>query len=337
MKVCDLKIKVMHSGTLNPWFNLATEDWIFHDIEPEGHTLYLWKNSETVVIGRYQNPWVECRLELMEKEGVKLARRQSGGGAVYHDSRNLNFTFMSGIDNYSKERNFEIIISALSKFGIDVEVSGRNDLLTGGRKISGSAFKLARDRAFHHGTLLVDVDLDRLSAYLNPDNRKLSSKGIESVKSRVANLTEYNHEINTEVLENVITEVFFDYYGYGEEEILDLESLERKTALLNYFELMKSHEWLYQKSPDFTHRIDRRFYWGGIEINLNVQQAEITDVVIFSDCLYPEMINMLTEILKGVSYTGSSLENVAEYLSEYNSEWSRIVKDIFKALIDEIC
>ena len=178
----SIKTRVLHSETFNPWFNLATEDWIFRDMNPEGHVLYLWRNSETVVIGRYQNPWLECRLDAMKADGVRLARRQSGGGAVYHDHQNLNFTFMSGVDVYDKERNFEIIIDALSKFGIKAETSGRNDMIVGGRKISGSAFKLTKDRAFHHGTLLVDVDLGRLGNYLNPDVLKLESKGIKSVK-----------------------------------------------------------------------------------------------------------------------------------------------------------
>jgi len=275
-------------------------------------------------------------MELMSTEGVKLARRQSGGGAVYHDSRNLNFTFMSGIRDYSKERNFEIIIDALSEFGIEAEVSGRNDILAGGRKISGSAFKLTKDRAFHHGTLLVDVDLGRLTGYLNPDERKLSSKGIKSVKSRVANLTEFNPEIGTDVLASGITEAFFTRLGRGSEETMNLDALENIPRLVEYYELMKSEEWLYQKSPDFTHRIDRRFDWGGIEINIDVHHAEIADVVIFSDCLYPEMVKLLIEKLKGQPYRRSSVESMSDYLQQQNPDWQECLLDISGALIEEI-
>ena len=330
------KIRVLHSETLNPWFNLATEDWIFRDMEPDGHVLYLWRNSETVVIGRYQNPWTECRLDQMEADGVKLARRQSGGGAVYHDSRNLNFTFLSGKDDYSKERNFEIIIEALGTFGISAEVSGRNDILAGGRKISGSAFKLTRDRAFHHGTLLVDVDLGRLGGYLNPDERKLSSKGIKSVKSRVANLTDFNPDIDTVKLSDAITKTFFSRLGSGTEEVMDLSSLEKIPRLVEYYELMKSGEWLYQKSPDFTHRIDRRFDWGGIEINIDVHRAEIADIVIFTDCLFPEMIRMLCGSLKGRPYSRLSVEEAAKEIGEHNPDWQNCIDDIVAVLVSEI-
>jgi lipoate-protein ligase A len=336
MSNTKLKTGVLHSETMNPWFNLATEDWIFRDMEPEGHILYLWRNSETVVIGRYQNPWIECRMDRMRDEGVKLARRQSGGGAVYHDSRNLNFTFMSGLDEYSKERNFEIIINALSGFGIDAEVSGRNDILSGGRKISGSAFKLTKDRAFHHGTLLVDVDLNRLSEYLNPDKKKLISKGIKSVKSRVANLTEFNSELKVESLASGIRDSFFNMLGSGTEDSMDLGSLEKIPRLVDYYELMKSDQWLYQKSPDFTHRIERRFGWGGIEINIDIHHAEIADIVIFTDCLYPEMIKMLCSKLKGMPYSRQSVETVAGELSVFNIDWLESVNDICGIMTEEL-
>ncbi|MBI9106503.1 MAG: lipoate--protein ligase [Spirochaetales bacterium] len=332
----NLKTRVLHSETLDPWLNLATEDWIFRDMEPDGHILYLWQNSETVVIGRYQNPWIECRLDLMREEGVKLARRQSGGGAVYHDRGNLNFTFMSGIDDYNKERNFEIILTALSGFGIEAEVSGRNDILAEGRKISGSAFKLTRDRAFHHGTLLVDVDLGRLTSYLNPDQRKLSSKGIKSVKSRVANLTEFNPQLETGILSEGITEAFFSRLGRGAEETMDLLSLDKIPRLVDYYQLMKSEHWLYQKSPDFTHRIERRFIWGGIEINIDVHHAEIADIVIFTDSLFPEMIKILTVQLKGEPYSRSSVDAAADYLRKRNPDWTDCVDDISAVLIEEI-
>ncbi len=331
----QIETKVFYSGTENPWFNLAIENWIFNDIAPEKHYLYLWRNSDTVVIGRYQNPWKECRLEIMEKDNVKLARRQSGGGAVYHDRKNLNFTFMSGVDNYSKERNFEIIIQALSKLGIKAEVSGRNDILVEGRKISGSAFKLTKDRAFHHGTLLVDVDLERLSMYLNPDRKKLESKGIKSVKSRVANLNEYNNEIDTEVLERVITETFFEYRGSGEKEILDLNVLKRTPRLIDYYELMKSWEWVYKKSPDFNYRLEKWFEWGTVEINLDVKNAEVLDAVIFTDCLYPEMINKFVKKIKGVPFERSSIEAVVESVCDSNSDWVPCMSDILTAVVND--
>ena len=151
------KLKVFLSDSTDPWFNLATEDWIFRDMDPSYQVLFLWRNAETVVIGRFQNPWTECDVEKMEADGIKLARRQSGGGAVFHDLGNTNFTFLSGADEYDKERNNRIITDALARFGITAEPSGRNDIIVEGRKVSGSAFKKKRDRAFHHGTMLINA------------------------------------------------------------------------------------------------------------------------------------------------------------------------------------
>ncbi|MED6317513.1 MAG: lipoate--protein ligase [Pseudomonadota bacterium] len=187
-----MKLRILKSAVTNPWFNLATEDWIFNTLNPDSHTLFLWRNSETVVIGRSQNPWVECKTDKMAADDVFLARRQSGGGAVFHDLGNTNFTFLSPKHAYDQTANFTIIINALKKLGIDATLSGRNDMQVGDRKISGSAFKHAADRSFHHGTLLVNANMQKLGDYLNPHPLKLKAKGIKSVRARVANLVAFN-------------------------------------------------------------------------------------------------------------------------------------------------
>jgi len=163
------------SETHDPFFNLATEDWIFTDMNPEEHILFLWRNDRTVVIGRNQNPWAECNLKSMADKNVHLVRRQTGGGAVFQDLGNTNFTFLSSKDRYDKQRNFQIIINALKKLGINAEFSGRNDLVVDGRKISGSAFREQPDRAFHHGTILINANLGELAEYLTPSQKKLNS------------------------------------------------------------------------------------------------------------------------------------------------------------------
>jgi len=332
----EIKTRVLHSETNNPWFNLATEDWIFREMDPDGHVLFLWSNTETVVIGRYQNPWIECRLDQMQADGVKLARRQSGGGAVYQDRKNLNFTFMSGVDVYDKDRNFEIIIDAIAELGINVETSGRNDMLCGGKKISGSAFKLTKDRAFHHGTLLVDVDLGRLQNYLNPDLLKLQSKGIKSVKSRVANLVEFNPVVNMDNLAAGITSSFFNRLGSGTEEVMNLDSLEKIPRLTEYYDTLRSEDWLYKKSPNFSHRLSRRFDWGGIEINIDVVHGSIAAAEIFTDSLYPEMIAKLEKALRDMPYHHDAVELLIADLQQDNEDWNKSLQDIGDMLLNEI-
>ncbi|BFO09818.1 hypothetical protein GGER_23280 [Serratia rubidaea] len=144
--------------------------------------LFLWRNAETVVIGQSQNPWKECNTRRMEQDGIRLARRSSGGGAVFHDLGNTCFTFMAGKPGYDKSVSTQIILQALATLGIRATASGRNDLVidtaAGPRKISGSAYRETQDRGFHHGTLLLNADLNRLADYLNPDEKNCRPKAL---------------------------------------------------------------------------------------------------------------------------------------------------------------
>lgn len=318
-------IRVLISETHDPWFNLATEDYIFQEMDTDHHILFLWRNDKTVVIGRYQNPWAECDVERMEQDGVKLARRQSGGGAVYHDLGNTNFTFMSSRRNYSKERNNDIIIRALGSFGIKAEASGRNDIVVDGRKISGSAFKLGSDRAFHHGTLLINLDMPRISDYLTPDKEKLQSKGIRSVKSRVANMVEFNPGLTHENLSEAIIREFFATYGEScEPEILDHEQLREVPHLQNYFDQMSDWDWRFGKTPDFAHHMTERFEWGRMEVYMDTKGGNIVETRIYSDSILPRMVERLMEILKDIPYSGKSVEEalqkIVPEMPEHSSE-----------------
>ena len=149
-------------------------------MDPTVQTLFLWQNQETVVIGRNQNPWGECNLAKMEEDGVTLARRTTGGGAVFHDLGNTCFTFLSPKEGYDRAVNIGILLDALRALGIEAEASGRNDLIIqmedGPRKVSGSAYRETRERSFHHGTLLMHADLLRLANYLTPHPKKPSIK-----------------------------------------------------------------------------------------------------------------------------------------------------------------
>ncbi len=173
-------LRLLISDSYDPWFNLAVEECIFRQMSPNQRVLFLWRNADTVVIGRAQNPWKECNTRRMEQDGVKLARRSSGGGAVFHDLGNTCFTFMAGKPGYDKTISTQIILNALASLGIQATASGRNDLVVingeDERKVSGSAYKETKDRGFHHGTLLLNADLSRLADYLNPDPKSYRLK-----------------------------------------------------------------------------------------------------------------------------------------------------------------
>jgi len=296
-------VRIFTSDSNNPWFNLATEDWIFRDMDPSYRILFLWRNSDTVVIGRHQNPWKECNLDKMEQDNVFLARRQSGGGAVYQDLGNTNFTFMTSSQQYDQEENFSIIIDAISDFGIRAERSGRNDILVEGRKISGSAFKHRKDRSFHHGTMLINADLGRLIDYLSPSKKKLMSKGIDSVRSRVANLTEFNSDLTHETLQERIFARFLERYGAeAEVEHLSRERLEEIPTLKEYYEELKDWNWRFGKTPDFSHHLYNRFDWGEMDVHINTKRGVIDEVKIFSDILYPTLVDELEKRMVGVRY-----------------------------------
>lgn len=328
------KIRILVSDTFDPAFNLATEDYIFRDMNPEEPVLFLWRNEKTVVIGRFQNPWTECHTKKMEEDGITLVRRQSGGGAVYHDLGNTNFTFMSSRESYDKEANSKLIIQALSYFGVTALMSGRNDILAvtedGEKKISGSAFKETKDRCFHHGTLLIDADLSKLGNYLNPHQKKLVSKGITSVRARVTNLKEINPLISHESLSQKIIELFQQFHGATTSvERLSRSELEQSPKMMEYFNKYSDWQWRFGETPQFNHQMTERFSWGLMEVHLDVHKAQVVECQIFSDSLHPEMIEEIMATLKNSPYNKASftlaLDGLAtrfpmyaEYLKEFS-------------------
>jgi len=250
----------------------------------------------------------------MEQDGVILARRQSGGGAVYQDLGNSCFTFLSSISDYDIDRNTRIITEALRKnFGIDAQKTGRNDITVNGRKISGSAYKKSVDRAFHHGTILIDVDRDAFSRYLNPNKAKLQSKGVDSIQARVLNLVDLVPQLDHEKISDAIIQEFFSvYHDRCDIEILDGKKLSEIDSLNRYYQQIKDWNWRFGKSPNFEHHMETRFDWGTMEVYIKSSRGIIADVRIFSDSLFPPMIENLMDQLKGVSYDSKGIEEACE-------------------------
>lgn len=291
----NIKLRVLISETFNPWFNIATEDWIFREFDPSFQTLYLWRNQETVVIGRSQNPWSECNLAKMEQDKVYLARRASGGGAVFHDLGNTCFTFLSPKQGYDRSANNQIILNALAQFGVRAEASGRNDIVIpmedGPRKVSGAAFRETHDRAFHHGTLLIDANLNRLQDYLTPNPKKIQSKGRASVRARVMNLSEINSKITHETLSKAVIEEFFKFHdGECEVEVLDQFSLMKNESLQKRFSEFSDWNWRFGKTPEFNVQLSEYLSWGFVEVFIDSEKGVITRAQVFSDSLFPDLI-----------------------------------------------
>lgn len=295
---------IVRSHSNNPWYNLALEDYLF-SLDNLGAIFYLWQNQNTVVIGRHQNAWKECRTQLLEEENGRLARRTTGGGAVFHDLGNLNFTFILPMELYDVSRQCGVILKALRALGIHAEFSGRNDLTIGGAKFSGNAFRKTRERGMHHGTLIFDVDMTKLARYLAPSKAKLAAKGVESVRARVTNLTEHREDLTLEMLVEALEKAFVEEYGPARtlpESEIDTE------AFRHVHERFASWEWRYGETPEFDVSIENRFDFGSIELLLSCHEGYVKCATVYSDANDEAYIDTLEEALPGARFSPDALE-----------------------------
>ena len=301
------KVKIYISKVHNPAFNLAFESYLLKHNSPDTISFYLWQNDKTIVIGRHQNPYKECNLQKVKNDNVTVIRRSSGGGAVYHDLGNLNFTFIVGEADYDVERQCNVIADALATFGLTCQTSGRNDMIIDGAKFSGHAYMSHEDMFCHHGTLLVNSNLKVLSEYLTASDLKLKSKGIDSVRSRVVNLSEIHSkyrdgELSVSLLSDALIKAFHKNYPY--ESTMEEVGYEFKEPYL--IEMMQSFEtwnWNISESLSFDVVYERKFIWGTIEISFICCDGLIEACDINTDCLANESF----EKLKG-SFVGTAFE-----------------------------
>ena len=304
------------SPSLDGWQNLATDEWFLDHLAPEDMILYFYTNENAVIIGKNQNPWKECDLAAMERDGVQLVRRITGGGAVYHDTGNLNFSFIVGEDRYDVEKQLNVILQAVRSFGIPCDFSGRNDLLADGRKFSGNAFIKRGQMCQHHGTLLLNANLSKLQNYLKPDPRKLHAKGVSSVRSRVCNLTEFA-PVTAEAMLAAIRKASCEVYG----EVTDFVPTGDVAA---YAEKQASWDWRLGKTPAFDLELDTRFPWGGVQILLTAKNSMVTDVSVFSDAMDPELPEDVKTRLTGCRF---SSKNMSDALMNSEKEMLRDIAD----------
>ncbi len=304
------KIKLFEGDCFDPYYNLAIEQYLMETVEEDTCILYLWQNANTVVIGRNQNAWKECRTALLEEEGGRLARRLSGGGAVFHDLGNLNFTFLMPQADYDLDKQMQVIQNAVESCGIHTERSGRNDILAEGQKFSGNAFYKNGRQAYHHGTLLVDVDKEKLGRYLSPSKKKLQSKGVASVRSRVVNLKELNSELTVNKLKTALKTAFSQVYGTRADSIL--KSQLDQNVILQLQQRNGSWEWNYGREIPFTYEHEHRFEWGEVHIKAQVENGIIKQIKVYSDSMDWEVSPKLEENLIGSRFSEECLFNALE-------------------------
>ena len=291
-------MKFLILKTKNPYLNLAIEEYLF--THEQDDVFMLWQNEPTVVIGKNQNTFTEINMPLLRKKNVHIARRITGGGAVYHDDGNLNYTFISseqGQQGLDFKSFTAPMIDALATMGIHATLSGRNDLLVDGKKFSGNAQCCSNGRVLHHGTLLFDSDLSMLSEILSVDASKLRSKGIPSVRSRVINLKELlPKEYTVEDFISRIAEAVIDRYTpriITAPEGPQIDMLTKRNC---------SEKWLYPRNgiaASNQHTGKRKYPFGLLEISMATQKNRILDLRITGDFFGSQSISALEERLRG--------------------------------------
>lgn len=298
-----MKLQFVVSNQTNPYWNIAVENYLVE--HADGIVLYLWRNRRTVVIGQNQNPFGECNVEALEADGGYLMRRKTGGGAVYHDDGNLNFSFVVPKALYDQQRQFRVIQRAVESFGLHTELSGRNDILCEGRKFSGNAFSKGRFNDLHHGTILIKGNMEDLARYLKPKPAKLQKHGVSSVQSRVVNLSELNAAITAESLGPRLKDAFVEEYKGADSQfsILNFDDLIGRPEVRALYEEFASDEWRFGRWRTFTAQHSAQFDWGGVELQLTVDQEHgvVTDVQISSDALDLAALDEARRLLVGAS------------------------------------
>lgn len=288
------------SDSNDGWRNLAIDSFFLENLKKDDIILYLYVNANAVIIGKNQNAWRECNLEAMESDGVQLVRRHTGGGAVFHDDQNLNFSFIMGEDRYNVKRQMGVIQKVISDLGMTAELSGRNDILIDGRKFSGNAFAASRNLNAHHGTILVNTDLSKLSGYLNVSEKKMNAKGIKSVRSRVCNLCDFDKTITVPTVLRLLKQEYKLEYGEYEEYKFTKQEYEEIDKL---YMIQSSWQWRFGRTPAFDYEIEERFSFGEMQFLFQIKEGNVKDVSVFSDALDTDLAELVRNRIIGARFT----------------------------------
>ncbi|THE12643.1 lipoate--protein ligase [Bacillus timonensis] len=323
-----------NKGINDPQINLAIEEYALKNLDINETYLLFYINAPSIIIGKNQNTIEEINTQYVEENGIKVVRRLSGGGAVYHDLGNLNFSFITKDDgesfhNYKKFT--EPVIEALHKLGVNAQLSGRNDIEVEGRKISGNAQFSTRGRMFSHGTLMFDSEIDHVVSALKVKKDKIESKGIKSVRSRVANISEFlTEKITIEEFRQMLLRYIFNTEG----DIPEYKLTEKDWAKI--YEISKERyqnwDWNYGKSPKFNYQHTHRFPVGSIDVRLEVQKGTIENCKIYGDFFGVGDVEEIEKRLIGTKYEKAELEKALEGI-DIQHYFGKITKDDFINLI----
>lgn len=325
-----------NQGITDPYINLAIEEYVLQNFGEEDTYLLFYVNQPSIIVGRNQNSVEEVNTDYIDDNNIKVVRRLSGGGAVYHDEGNLNFSFITKDDGESFH-NFakftEPVVKALNSIGVPAELIGRNDLLVEGRKISGNAQFSTKGRMFSHGTLMLDSEIEHVVSSLNVKKEKIESKGIKSIRSRVANIAEYLDEAITmdEFKELILRSIF------NVEDIADVPRYElTEEDWDNIHKISEDRyqkwEWNYGKSPAFNKQASHKFPSGLLDVRLDVKKGLIENCTIYGDFFGIGDVKEIEAALNGVRHERLEIEKALENL-DIPHYLGKITKEEFINLI----
>lgn len=319
-----------NKGITDPYINLAIEEYVLRNFGEEESFLLFYINKPSIIIGKNQNSVEEINTDYVEANDIKVVRRLSGGGAVYHDEGNLNFSFITKDDGDSFH-NFakftEPVVQALNDLGIPAQLIGRNDLLVEGRKISGNAQFSTQGRMFSHGTLMFDSEIEHVVQALNVKQEKIESKGIKSIRSRVANIAEYlKEEMTMDDFKDHILRSVFDVADV--KDVPTYELTEEDWEKINEISANRYQkwEWNYGKSPSFNKQASHKFPSGLLDVRLDVKDGVIENCIIYGDFFGVGEIEDLEEKLIGVRHNRQAVEeallgfDIPHYLGKITKE-----------------
>ena len=327
---------VDNAGVTDAHVNLALEEYVFRHRPADDDLLLFYVNAPSIIIGRNQNTIEEINPEVVAERGIRVVRRISGGGAVYHDLGNLNFSFMTPNvgGRFNRYDHFtRPVVEVLRELGVPAELGGRNDILAGGRKISGNAQFATPSRMFSHGTLLFDANLDDVTAALNPKPGKVESKGVKSIRSRVANISEFvapaapgERALGVEELRELIIERIFGTRDRARIPMLELTDADwvgiRELVTRKY----GTWSWNFGENPASNVQRARRFPAGEVDVRIDVQSGHIAAIRIFGDFMGLGEVSDVESRLAGVPFDREAIVGalagmrLAEYFGGIDAE-----------------
>ncbi len=299
------KVEIYVSSEHSPYINLAIEEYLFEKVNENELILFVWQNEGSVIIGRNQNPYFECNLDYVKKNNINVVRRNTGGGAVYHDLGNLNYSVIQNGEAIAREVICKNIVDVINSFGIGAKKDGRNDITVDGKKISGMAFLNRGRRSLYHGCILVATDIDKMTKSLNVSAEKFSGKKIDSVRARVVNLSELIETLEVDDLKKAIIAKFTKISPvYVYKNFIDVVNTDKLKIILEKYE---STTWSWGIRQEMTVTISNNFEWGNILLALKVDKNRITEVMINSDSLEVVTFEKLQKVLIGSNFNKSNI------------------------------